>query len=356
MIHRKKTPIYVYFISFLSIVVVAVCTTVVLSVLSRKPKVPSVTPKSMIYFGTVCTLNLFEDGTQALYNTLFNRLEQIETEFDPARASSDISQINAAAGDHAIPVNSDITYVLRRALAYAELSGGLFDPTIGSITKLWQIGTEEAHIPNQRYIKSTLELVDYHSVVIDGDTVFLEKKGMSLDLGALVKGFAADELRKILAAHHVSKAIIDLGGNIYVFGKKLDDEPWYVGIKNPENESGDPALVMQLDECSVVTSGVYERYFVQGGKRYHHIFNAKTGYPLETNLLSATIICKSSIDADALSTLVFLLGKDDGIDLISRMDGVACVFIDDNLEVTASESLKGNIDSPIYKYKIFHFK
>lgn len=356
MIHRKKTPLFVYVISFLSAAVVAVCAAIVLAVLARKPKSPTAAPRTMTYFGTVCTLNLFEDGTTELYNALFHRIEEINAEFDTNLATSDISQINAAAGDHAVPVHSDVVSVLRRALSYAELSGGLFDPTVGPIVKLWAIGTDEAHVPNQRYIRAALPLVDWRSVVIDGETVFLEKEGMSLDLGAIVKGFAADELKAMLSARGVSKAIIDLGGNIYVYGKKLDDEPWYVGIKNPENESGDPALVIQLSECGVVTSGVYERFFVQNGKRYHHLIDTKTGYPLETSLLSATVICQSCIDADALSTLVFLLGVDAGIELISRMNGVAAVFIDDNLEVTASESLKGLIESPIYKYKVFHFR
>jgi len=356
MIHRKKTPLYVYVISFISIAVLVTCVAIVLIVMSRKPKIPAVQPRSMVYLGSVCSLNLFEDGTQELYNSLFYRLEQIEAEFDIHRASSDISQINEAAGDHAVEVNDDIIYVLSRALSYAELSGGLLDPTIAPISELWNIGTDEAHVPNQRYINANLPLVDYHDVVIDGSTVFLKRDGMALDLGSIVKGFAADELRKILKSRGVKKAIIDLGGNIYVYGKKLDDEPWYVGIKNPDNTEGDPAVVLPLGECSIVTSGVYERYFYQNGKRYHHIFDVSTGYPLETNLLSATVICPSSIDADALSTLVFILGVDEGIDLLDRMDGVSGIFIDNNYEITATESLKGLLQSPSYKYKVIRYK
>ena len=356
MVHRKKTPLFVYVLSILSAAVLAVCVAVVAAILIRKPKVPAVSPRSMTYFGTICSLNLFESGTQELYNELFHRIELIDTEFDPNRASSDVSRINAAAGDHAVSVSEDVISVVKRALSYAELSGGLFDPTIGPVVKLWSIGTDEAHVPNDRYIRAALPLVDYRAVVVDGDTVFLEKEGMSLDLGALVKGFAADSLCEMLAARKVPRAIIDLGGNIYVYGKKIDNEPWYVGIKNPDNESGDPALVLQLGECSVVTSGVYERFFVQNGKRYHHIFDTRTGYPLETDLLSATVICSSSVDADALSTLVFLLGAEDGIDLLSRMDGVSGVFISKNYKVVATESLKGIMESPIYKYRNFQFQ
>ena len=356
MIHRKKTPVYVYIISFLSAFVVAVCLAIVLAVAARKPKLPSVMPRSMTYFGTMCSLNLYEVGTQELYNSLFHRLEEIEAEFDPHRATSDISQINAAAGDHAVSVNQDIIYVLSRALSYAQLSDGVFDPTIGPIVELWNIGTDEAHLPNQRYITANLPLVDWREVAIEGDTVFLQKTGMALDLGAIVKGFAADELCKILKSNGVKKAIIDLGGNIYVYGKKLDNEPWYVGIKNPDNTEGDPAVVLPLGECSVVTSGVYERFFYQKGKRYHHIFDVSTGYPLETELLSATVICSSSIDADALSTLVFLLGIDKGIDLLDRMDGVSGVFINENHEIIATESLRGLLESPSYKYKVIRYR
>jgi FAD:protein FMN transferase len=315
--------------------------------------------RTQFALGTVCTINAYADGTDALYNELFERISQIENEFSVNIPASVVSQINDAAGDHPVSVDKDMLYVTQTALKYAALTNGAFDPTVGPLVKLWGINTDHARVPEQKEIDMILPLINWRDVVVTkngtgtGGTVFLVRKGMSLDFGGIAKGFTADELVSILQKHKIKRAVIDLGGNIYVYGKKKDGGLWKVGVKNPADVSGDPALIIGLSNSTVVTSGVYERFIIQNGIRYHHILNTKTGYPAQTGLASSTIISESSIAADALSTSVFLLGTDKGMQLLTNIQSdktlgtvpglnteVSAVFIADDGSITASKALE----------------
>jgi FAD:protein FMN transferase len=321
-------------------------------------------PRTQMVMGTVCTVNAYSDGTSKLYDELFERLHEIENEFSVNIAASEVSAINDAAGEHAVAVSPGVLYVVQTALKYAELTDGAFDPTVGPLVKLWGINTDHARVPSLQEIDNTLALINWRDVIVSEDTddsggsVMLRRSGMALDLGGIVKGYAADELTALLKAHGAKRAIIDLGGNIYVFGKKKDGSLWNVGVKDPSVPEGNPALVLRLSNSTVVTSGVYERFFIQDGVRYHHILDTKTGYPARTGLLSSTIVCESSIAADALSTSVFVLGEEKGMALINRIQAgqisgerfaeipglhtqVSAVFITEDGHITASKSLEG---------------
>lgn len=317
--------------------------------------------RTQLVFGTVCTVNAYKAGTVRLYDELFDCLTKLDSLFSANNPDSEISRINAAAGDHAVQVSEEVRSLIQTSLAYAELTGGAFDPTVGPLVRMWGINTDHARVPDPQELQAALPLVNWRNVTVSGDTVFLTKKGMALDLGAIVKGYAADRLADILALRKVKRAIIDLGGNIYVFGEKKDHSPWNVGIKNPDNPEGKPALLLQLRNASVVTSGVYERFFIQDGVRYHHILNPKTGYPVSNGLTSVSIICESSTAADAFSTSLFTLGKDDGILLLNEIVSggsagaaqvsdlqnvpgldvpLSAVFIMDDKQVYASDALQ----------------
>ena len=174
-------------------------------------------------------------------------------------------------------------------------------------------------------------------------TVFLTKTGMKLDLGAIAKGYAADDIAHLLISHKIKKAIIDLGGNIYALGEKEPGENWNIGIRDPETERGEPVLSISVNNTSIVTSGIYERFFEVDGKKYHHILDPRTGYPVENELLSVTIVATSSMDADALSTSTFLLGTDKGMSLIEQTKNVDAIFINKKREVKLSSGLRGKI-------------
>lgn len=324
-------------------------------------------PRTEALMGTVCTVNAYDDGTKSLYDELFARLHEIDETFSVTIDSSEISAINKAAGERSVSVSSDTAYVVKAALSFAELTGGAFDPTVGPLVKLWGINTDHARVPEKSEIDAVLPLINWRDVsVTDDNTVMLKRHGMALDLGGIVKGYAADELTKILKARKVRRAIVDLGGNIFVYGKKKDGSPWRVGIKDPNDPEGVPAIVLNVANSTIVTSGVYERFFTENGVRYHHILDVKTGYPAASGLLSSTIVCESSMAADALSTSVFVLGREGGMELLHRIQSsagtplaeipglhaqVLGIFIEEDGSVTASKELEGSLEAPAVRFE-----
>ena len=165
---------------------------------------------------------------------------------------------------------------------------------------------------------------------------------MLLDLGSIAKGYAADEIVKILKEENINSAIIDLGGNIYALGFKEGNKNWKIGIQNPFDNRGKIVGSLEVSNKTVVTSGVYERYIEQDGQTYHHILNPETGYPYETDIAGVSIIADKSIDGDALSTLVFTKGLEKGLELVENIDGVDAIFITNNKEVYVTKDLKDN--------------
>ena len=230
-------------------------------------------------------------------------------------------------------VPQEVIYVLQEALRIAERTGGAFDPTIGPLVNLWDIGGDNSQVPSQQAIDHARSLVDWRLVEIDSQrgTVYLPKQGMALDLGGIAKGYAADELVAIAQEAGIQQALFDLGGNIYAFGTKADGTPWRVGVKDPAQPGGSPALALAVQDRSVVTSGMYERFFEQEGIRYHHILNPATGYPVWNDIQSVTIVSKSSLLADALSTSVFLLGREKGLALLESEDAEGVIIGEDKL-------------------------
>ena len=290
-------------------------------------------PQTQLHLGTVCTINLFDDGTIDLYTALFQRLKEIEQVFSVRIAASTISQVNQAAGIAAVAVPEEVLLVLQQALDIAKKTGGAFDPTIGPLVDLWDIGGDNSQVPSQEAIDHARSLVDWRLVEIDSQrgTVYLPKQGMALDLGGIAKGYAADELVAIAQEAGIQQALFDLGGNIYAFGTKADGTPWRVGVKDPAQPGGSPALALAVQDRSVVTSGMYERFFEQEGIRYHHILNPATGYPVWNDIQSVTIVSKSSLLADALSTSVFLLGREKGLALLESEDAEGVIIGEDKL-------------------------
>ncbi len=304
--------------------------------------------------GTLCSINLFEKGTPDVYRALFARLREIENRMSVNKAGTELDRVNAAAGREAVAVHPDVIEVLSAALRYAELSDGAFDPTVGPLVKLWGIGTDDVRLPAQEEIQHVLPIINWKDVVLDTQarTVFLRHPGMALDLGAIAKGYAADELVRILKQKGIPRAIIDLGGNVLAYGEKQGGKKWRIGVQDPAGERGTYVGILEITNKTMVTSGVYERYFVQNGQRYHHILSTSTGYPVQNGLMSVTIIGDSSIDADGLSTTVFALGYEKGKALLEHLGNAEGLFIfdDGTLRATAGVRARFTVTSERYHW------
>jgi thiamine biosynthesis lipoprotein len=292
--------------------------------------------RSVFALGTVCSVSLFEGGKSEIYAKIFGRLSEIEAVMSanelPGGRTSELGRLNQNAGREAVPVSAELMTLLQRALYFAEITGGAFNPAIGPLVKLWGIGTENAHLPDEDAIRDALALADYRDVEIDASrqTVRLKHEGMSLDLGGIAKGYAADEVVKILTEAGIQRAVIDLGGNVYAHGSKSKRQKWRIGVQNPLLSRGEYLTVEEVADKALVTSGVYERFFEENGIRYHHILDTKTGYPVASALLSVTIITANSTDADALSTSVFALGYEKSTALLSFFPDTEAVFVFDD--------------------------
>jgi len=294
--------------------------------------------------GTACFITLYDQGNEKIYNDIFSRIHEIENLMSVNIPSSDVSRINAAAGIEAVHVHKDVFYVIENAKYFAQLSDGAFDPTVGPLVSLWGFDSVSTYVPSGEEIEKALPLVNWRNIELDKtlNTVYLNQKGMALDLGAIAKGYAADEVVKIAKQAGIKRALIDLGGNIFVIGEKIDKTQWNVGIQNPYTNRGDAVGFIQTKERTIVTSGIYERYFEEDGKTFHHIFDPKLGFPVQNGLVSVTIITDNSMTADALSTAVFVLGYDKGLSLIETLPDTDAVFVfnDNSIRTTAGVKLK----------------
>jgi len=303
------------------------------------------TSRTEYVLGTVCTVRVFDRTKPSTYDELFNRLKDIEDILSANKDGTDLARINEAAGKNSVIARQETATVLAEALRFSALTDGLLDPSIGPLVKTWNIGSENASVPSAAALATALSLVDYRKISLNPETreVYLSDPGMRLDLGAVAKGFAADELVSMLQERGIRRAIIDLGGNIYAMGEKAPGKPWTIGIKDPKNETGNPIMSVPVVNESVVTSGVYERFFEDNGKRFHHILNPKTGNPENNGLISVSIVAKKSIDADALSTSAFLLGEKRGLALVESVDGAEGIFITEDGIVTATAGIRDKI-------------
>ncbi|MDR0553945.1 MAG: FAD:protein FMN transferase [Treponema sp.] len=310
--------------------------------------------ESEFTLGTVCVVNLYERGTNELYRKIFRRIREIEEIMSANRAGTDLDRVNKQAGIMPVHVREELLYVVERALVYAQSSGGAFDPTIGPLVNLWGIGGDAAHIPGEKAIQDALSLVNWRDLIVDrqAGTLFLKRPGMALDLGAIAKGYAADEAARIIKEARIPGAIVDLGGNVFAYGEKEGSKPWRIGIQDPLENRGTFVGILEVRNKTVVTSGVYERFLQVGGKRYHHILSPQTGYPADTGLLSVTIIADRSIDADALATAAFALGYHAGRILVESVGGAAAIFLFENKTIRGTAPAMANFSLYNQGYRI----
>jgi len=285
--------------------------------------------ENQFLMGTVCIITLYNGESLDIFNNAFKVIEEEDLLMSLQKGNSELSRLNSSSGISAVSVSEDTFNVIRSSLNYSKISRGAFDPTIAPLVELWGIGEgHDGRVPPSDEIESMKNLTDYRKVELsDNKEVFLKDRGMKIDLGGIAKGYIADKVKEFLVSNNVKQGIINLGGNIVVIGSKPGKQPWKIGIQDPFESRGNHIGIVEVIDKTIVTSGIYERFFYSEGKRYHHILDPETGYPVENDLASVTIISEMSIDADALSTSLFVLGVEEGIELIDSIDNSEAVFI-----------------------------
>ncbi|MGP1437676.1 MAG: FAD:protein FMN transferase [Treponema sp.] len=303
-------------------------------------------------FDTVCQVQIFtsieEKKAQKILDEVFATLKELENTFSPTRKESELYKLNENTSIKEIPVSKKLHYLIEESLRFAKLTSGAFNPCIGSLTRLWQPLWQEkdAMLPTKEEIEKALFYTNYNDCIVM-DNGIIKKPYMKFDLGASAKGYATDCIKDILIARGIKKAIIDLGGNVFVM---QEGEPkMKVGIKSPLiNENTSVAGYVEVKNKAIVTSGNYERFFEKDGKLYHHIISSKEGYPVENELRAVTIISESALISDILSTSFFVLGVEQSKTLLENFPKTSAIFfLKDNsiIEVNNSSSPFNLLDS-----------
>lgn len=279
-----------------------------------------------------------EDGEEILIDAE-QEIRRLEHLFSVTMEGSEIFELNRKAGEKAVAVSGDTMELLSLGKAIGEETGGCFNIAISPIVKAWGFTEEEKHVPPQEEIDRLLPLADTEDILLDAEngTAFLQKKGMAVDLGGIAKGYAADKAAELLRAEGVASGFFSLGGNLVGIGRKPDGTAWKAAVANPL-DAEDYVGMVEFSDCAVVTSGGYQRYFEENGKRYHHIIDPATGFPAENGLLAVVIVCENAARADAFSTALFVMGLDDAAAFWRERNDFEAIFIT-NDEVIATEGL-----------------
>jgi FAD:protein FMN transferase len=314
-------------------------------ILIPQPTYPSNLYKyHQVAMGTVIEITLIADDEEAANKAslqAFQEIKRIETLMSPWLDSSDVTRINRSAGKERVKVSPETFEVIQKAQEISELSEGGFDITIGPLTELWREARKKTIPPSIEEVKEKLGLVNFKNIGIDPEgKVFLKKKDMAIDLGGIAKGYAVDRAFELLKSLGYKNLIVNAGGDLRV-GVLKNNQPWSIGIQNPR-ESQKILARISVSDMAVATSGDYERFFIHEGKRYHHIFNPRDGFPTE-GCQSVTIVTKDCITADGLATAVFVLGSEKGYSLCQKLEGVDCLIVDKEGKIIFSPGLKDRI-------------
>ena len=263
---------------------------------------------SLRLMGASIHLTIFHEDAQNLLLQSEQLLHLYKNRFSANDADSELMEINLQAGKKAVQVHPELFELIELGKKHSIAANSHLNIAIGPLVQTWRIGFSDAKLPSEEEIQRLLKITDPEEIVLNDSNreVYLSKEGMRIDLGALAKGYIADKLKEFLVEQGVQSGIIDLGGNILTIGENPTfHRPWRIGIQNPVLDRGEHVAVIEVSDASVVTSGIYERQLVVDGKTYHHIFDRTTGYPMETELASITIVAEKSVDCEIWTTRLF---------------------------------------------------
>ena len=295
---------------------------------------------------TVITITLYDSRDQKLLDKCLEMCDQYEKIFSRTSPDSELYQLNHR--ELSPKEGTTDTYVLSEPLSelislglhYSQESDGAFDIAIAPLTSLWDFTAEDPEVPDPDDISQAVSQCSYKNISLKGREITFTDRTTALDLGAAAKGYIADHLKEYLVSENVHSATIDLGGNVLCIGNKPDGSPFHIGIQKPFADRSETIAVMDIEDKSVVSSGIYERCFEKDGVFYHHLLDPRTGYPFDNDLISVTIICDSSANGDALSTNCFALGYEKGIAYAQSLENVQAVFITADYQIHYTEGFR----------------
>ena len=294
------------------------------------------------YFDTAVSITVYGLDNKRYLSDCMDICNKYDKLLDRHNEESDIYKINHASDNIPAAVDDDVLEVIKQGLYYCNLSGGAFNITLGRLIDAWGINTEHPSVPDSSIIDcysgtSSLDLVSVHD-----EEHSVSCRDAELDLGGIAKGFVADKLKEYLQQQNISSGIINLGCNILLIGSKPDGSDYRIGIRQPFGAADEYIATVKASDVSIVTSGIYERFFYEDNQLYHHILDPQTGYPADNNLLSVTIISSSSTAGDALSTACFVMGEEKALKLLDSLKDVYGVFVTKDGEVHLSTGLTMN--------------
>lgn len=296
------------------------------------------TSKVFRALGTINTIQVFDAACTEALERAAQRVLELDDKLSVFKPESEIARLNAHAGGKPVAVSADTMALLMAGRAYSGETGGAFSMTTRPLTALWSLHASCGTVPSRTEIEQTLPLVNDEDLRLDPKrgTAALTRREQAIDLGGIAKGYAADEVRRILVEHGVTNAIVNLGGTVFILGDSR-----VVGIQHPDHCTGISMGRLALSNQAVVTSGDYERFYEVDGVRYHHILDPNTGYPAKSGLRSVTVTGSCAMELDALSTAIFVRGEREGATLAQKHN-MGLVLVTDRLDVFCSDSLCGS--------------
>lgn len=298
-----------------------------------------------IAYAAFTTPTVNADATNRAFDAATQEIKRIETLMTTWRPDSELSRVNAAAGEQAIEVSPETFTVVQEALHTSKISEGTFDITFESLHGLWKFDEDlDPHPPTDAAIRAKLPLVGYHHVHLDAGarTIKLDTKGVRISLGGIAKGYAVDRAAKVLEDAGLASFFVQAGGDLYARGKKPDGSEWSAGVRDPRGPANSYFALLRLTDHAFSTAGDYERSYIVGGKRYHHIIDPRTGKPA-TASRSVTIWAKTAFLADAIDDAVFILGPEKGMKLVESLDDVGAIIVDAKNNLWVSKRLEGKV-------------
>ena len=298
---------------------------------------------SLRLMGASIKITIFHEDAENLLLQSEQLLHLYKNRFSANDDDSELMEINLQAGKKAVQVHPELFELIALGKKHSVASNSHLNIAIGPLVQTWRIGFSDAKLPSKEEIQELLKITNPEEIVLNDSNreVYLSKEGMRIDLGALAKGYIADKLKEFLVEQGVQSGIIDLGGNILTIGENPTfHRPWRIGIQNPVLGRGEHVAVIAVSDASVVTSGIYERQLVVDGKTYHHIFDRTTGYPMETELASITIVAEKSVDCEIWTTRLFGQNPHDIIEEIEQQPGLEAFVITKNQKMMYTSGIQ----------------